>query len=162
MRILIHGMNYAPELVGIGKYTGELGAWLASRGHRVTVLTAPPYYPQWRVQEGTGPSGGGGNGWMGWKCSGPHSTCPARVTGKGRLLQEISFGASGLYWWSDLLAAATLGRGGGGVPTHDFRAGSGAPGPAPRHSSGYSRPGPAVGRGPGIGNPAAAACCWPG
>ena len=45
LRILIHGINYAPEFVGIGRYTGELGAWLGSRGHAVTVLTAPPYYP---------------------------------------------------------------------------------------------------------------------
>ncbi|MBU4234590.1 MAG: colanic acid biosynthesis glycosyltransferase WcaI, partial [Proteobacteria bacterium] len=49
MRILIHGINYAPEFVGIGRYTGELGAWLRSRGHAVTVLAAPPYYPAWRV-----------------------------------------------------------------------------------------------------------------
>ena len=51
LRILIHGINYAPEFVGIGRYTGELGAWLGSRGHAVTVLTAPPYYPEWRVPE---------------------------------------------------------------------------------------------------------------
>jgi colanic acid biosynthesis glycosyl transferase WcaI len=51
MRILIHGINYAPELIGIGRYTGEMGAWLASRGHKVTVLTALPYYPEWRVPE---------------------------------------------------------------------------------------------------------------
>lgn len=50
MRILIHGLNYAPELTGIGKYTGEMGAWLAERGHDVCVITAPPYYPWWQVQ----------------------------------------------------------------------------------------------------------------
>ncbi len=49
LRLLIHGINYAPEFVGIGRYTGELGAWLQSQGHAVTVLTAPPYYPSWRV-----------------------------------------------------------------------------------------------------------------
>jgi len=31
MRILIHSINYFPELTGIGKYTGEMAAWLASR-----------------------------------------------------------------------------------------------------------------------------------
>jgi colanic acid biosynthesis glycosyl transferase WcaI len=51
LHILIYGLNYAPELTGIGKYTGELGEWLASRGHEVTVVTAPPYYPAWRVRE---------------------------------------------------------------------------------------------------------------
>ncbi|MDC3008753.1 WcaI family glycosyltransferase [bacterium] len=49
MRILIYGLNYAPEPVGIGKYTGELGPWLAARGHSVRVITAPPYFPGWRV-----------------------------------------------------------------------------------------------------------------
>jgi hypothetical protein len=28
MRILIHGINFSPELTGIGKYSGELAAWL--------------------------------------------------------------------------------------------------------------------------------------
>ncbi|HEY9447160.1 MAG TPA: glycosyltransferase WbuB [Burkholderiales bacterium] len=52
LRILVHGINYAPELTGIGKYTGELCDWLAQRGHAVRVITAPPYYPEWRVQRG--------------------------------------------------------------------------------------------------------------
>lgn len=50
MRILIYGLNYAPELTGIGKYTGEMAAWLAERGHEVRVVTAPPYYPAWRIR----------------------------------------------------------------------------------------------------------------
>ena len=49
MRILIVGINYAPELTGIGKYTGEMAEWLAGRGHEVRVITAPPYYPAWQV-----------------------------------------------------------------------------------------------------------------
>jgi len=51
LRILVYGLNYAPELTGIGKYTGEMSAWLASRGHDVRVVTAPPYYPAWRIRE---------------------------------------------------------------------------------------------------------------
>lgn len=51
MRILIYGLNYAPELTGIGKYTGEMAAWLAQRGHQVRVVTAPPYYPAWRIRD---------------------------------------------------------------------------------------------------------------
>ncbi len=50
MKILIYGVNYYPELVGIGKYTGELGGWLSERGHNVTVITPPPYYPEWKHQ----------------------------------------------------------------------------------------------------------------
>jgi len=52
MRILIHGINFSPELTGIGKYSGEMAEWLAAQGHEVRVVTAPPYYPQWNVAEG--------------------------------------------------------------------------------------------------------------
>lgn len=51
MRILIYGLNYSPELTGIGKYTGEMASWLARRGHQVRVVTAPPYYPAWSIRE---------------------------------------------------------------------------------------------------------------
>jgi colanic acid biosynthesis glycosyl transferase WcaI len=49
MRIVVHTINYSPELTGIGKYTTEMCEWLAAQGHEVTVVTPPPYYPQWRV-----------------------------------------------------------------------------------------------------------------
>jgi colanic acid biosynthesis glycosyl transferase WcaI len=52
VRILIHGINYSPELTGIGKYTGEMAEWLAVRGHEVRVITAPPYYPEWKIGAG--------------------------------------------------------------------------------------------------------------
>jgi colanic acid biosynthesis glycosyl transferase WcaI len=52
MKILVYGLNYAPELTGIGKYTGELCAWLAKRGHSVKVVCGHPYYPNWRVADG--------------------------------------------------------------------------------------------------------------
>ena len=52
MKLLIYGINYWPELTGVGKYTGEMAEWLATRGHEVQVVTAPPYYPQWRVHDG--------------------------------------------------------------------------------------------------------------
>lgn len=57
MRILIHGINFSPELTGIGKYSGEMAAWLADQGHEVRVVTAPPYYPQWKIADGFA------NGW---------------------------------------------------------------------------------------------------
>ena len=52
MRILVYGINFAPEPIGIGKYTGEMAAWLAQQGHEVRVVTAPPYYPGWKMAEG--------------------------------------------------------------------------------------------------------------
>ncbi|MDI1235350.1 MAG: WcaI family glycosyltransferase [bacterium] len=50
-RILIIGINYSPELTGIGKYTGEMLEWLAENGYLCTVITSFPYYPNWKVQE---------------------------------------------------------------------------------------------------------------
>ncbi|MCB1658235.1 MAG: colanic acid biosynthesis glycosyltransferase WcaI, partial [Pseudomonadales bacterium] len=52
MNILIYGINYKPELTGIGKYTGEMAEWLAKQGHNVHVVTAPPYYPAWEISKG--------------------------------------------------------------------------------------------------------------
>jgi len=52
VRILIYGINFFPELTSTGKYTGEMAEWLAAGGHEVRVVTAPPYYPDWRVGEG--------------------------------------------------------------------------------------------------------------
>ena len=52
MKILIYGINFSPELTGIGKYTGEMAYWFADQGHDVRVITAPPYYPEWQVHKG--------------------------------------------------------------------------------------------------------------
>ena len=52
MRILIHGINFSPELVGTGKYTGEMADWLAQQGHEVRVVTAPPFNPASKVGKG--------------------------------------------------------------------------------------------------------------
>lgn len=52
MKILLYSANYWPEPTGIGKYSGEMAAWLASRGHEVRVVCAPPYYPAWSVAPG--------------------------------------------------------------------------------------------------------------
>lgn len=56
MKILFYGINYAPEITGIGKYSGEMCEWLAGKGHEVKIISAPPYYPEWRI-------GGGYSGW---------------------------------------------------------------------------------------------------
>ena len=48
----MYSLNYAPELTGIGKYNGELAPYMANKKVDVTVLTAPPYYPEWQVKSG--------------------------------------------------------------------------------------------------------------
>jgi colanic acid biosynthesis glycosyl transferase WcaI len=49
LRILVCGINYAPDLIGIAKYNTELCEALAGFGHEVRVVTAPPYYPAWKI-----------------------------------------------------------------------------------------------------------------
>jgi colanic acid biosynthesis glycosyl transferase WcaI len=49
MKILLYGVNFAPEPTGVGKYSGEMATWLADRGHSIRVVTAPPYYPNWEI-----------------------------------------------------------------------------------------------------------------
>jgi colanic acid biosynthesis glycosyl transferase WcaI len=55
MKVLMISLNYAPEVTGVGKYSAELAEWLALRGHAIRVITASPYYPEWRVQPGYNP-----------------------------------------------------------------------------------------------------------
>ena len=47
--LLVIGLNYAPEPVGIGPYTAGLCEALVRSGHRVTAIVGKPYYPRWRA-----------------------------------------------------------------------------------------------------------------
>ena len=49
MHILFCGINYAPDLIGVSKYNTELCEWLKDNGHKIRVITAPPYYPAWSI-----------------------------------------------------------------------------------------------------------------
>ena len=50
-RVLLISHNFSPELVGMGKYNGEMINWLVEQGHDCTVITTFPYYPFWKVQK---------------------------------------------------------------------------------------------------------------
>ena len=52
MKTLIYGLNFSPELTGVGKYTGELAKYLSSKKYSIKVITSPPYYPDWKVFPG--------------------------------------------------------------------------------------------------------------
>jgi len=142
MRVLIVSMNTAPELVGVGKYTGELASSLADQGHAVRVVAAPPYYPDWQVRAG----------WSRWRwqreTSGKVVTyrcplyVPRRPSGLRRMLHLASFAASsaavtlwlGGFWRPDAvivvepnlltapcaLAAARLAKGCAWLHVQDF------------------------------------------
>ena len=50
MKILIYGLHFKPDLIGIGKYTGEMTDWLFDQGNEMKVITAPSYYPEWKLK----------------------------------------------------------------------------------------------------------------
>lgn len=107
MKILLLGLNYAPEQIGTGPYTTGLVQALAERGHEVRAVVGQPYYPEWRPR----------SGYRGWSRE-DHGTTriyrvphfiPARPTGTKRLLHQLSFAmaaaplmfSAGLLWRPD-------------------------------------------------------------
>ena len=90
-RVLIIGLNYAPERVGIGPYTQGLAQALADNGAKVEAVVAKPYYPQWQTM----PAYAGG----GWRREqdGPVklTRCPiyvpAQPSGLKRIIHLASF-----------------------------------------------------------------------
>ena len=97
MKILILGLNFHPELTGIGKYTGEMAAYLGAQGHEVRAITTPPYYPHWKVQPGyRWWAYGRREEWCGvevWRCP---LWVPRSPTGINRVLHLLSFAVSSL------------------------------------------------------------------
>jgi colanic acid biosynthesis glycosyl transferase WcaI len=91
MRILLYGINFAPELTGIGKYTGEMGAWLSAQGHEVRVVTAPPYYPEWKIDPAYNGREHKVSVWRGVKVWRAPLWVPRRPSGAKRLLHLASF-----------------------------------------------------------------------
>ena len=51
MRIVVWGINYAPELTGISPYNISLCEFLQRRGDDVEMLTTFAYYPAWQKRE---------------------------------------------------------------------------------------------------------------
>lgn len=96
MKILLYGINFAPELTGIGKYTGEMAAWLAARGHSVRVVTAPPYYPAWQVSIGFNARHYTTEVWQGVTVYRAPLWVPRQPGGLKRLLHLASFALASL------------------------------------------------------------------
>ena len=93
-RLLIIGLNYAPEEVGIGPYTAGLAEALVERGHQVEAIVGKPYYPRWKIN----PAFSGG-GWRRRREAGVKITrCPLYVpiepTGLRRIIHLASFALS--------------------------------------------------------------------
>lgn len=104
MKLLILGINYAPEKIGIAVYTSDLARSLVQAGHDVRVLTAKPYYPEWQVQRAYRRPF-----WWSETCDGVRVLrCPIYVpshpSGVRRLLHHVSFALSALVpgLWSGI------------------------------------------------------------
>lgn len=93
-RWLIYGINMAPELTGIGKYTGEMAARLAAQGYDVTVVTAYPYYPHWKLDPARPNWRWSTEMWQGVRIIRCPIWVPAAPTAKSRILHLISFALS--------------------------------------------------------------------
>lgn len=52
MHFLTVTLNYTPETTAVAPFNTGLCEHLVARGHRVTVITAFPHYPQWRTFDG--------------------------------------------------------------------------------------------------------------
>jgi colanic acid biosynthesis glycosyl transferase WcaI len=52
MRIIVWGINYAPEFIGIAPQNVTLCEFLEGQGHDVEMVTTFPYYPAWRKLPG--------------------------------------------------------------------------------------------------------------
>ncbi|MXP47735.1 WcaI family glycosyltransferase [Altererythrobacter luteolus] len=95
MNILIFGLNYAPEEIGIGPYTSNLAEFMLSRGHEVSVIAGNPYYPEWRLGAGYKQelSEEMVNGVR--VCRVPHFI-PVKPTGSMRVAHHLSFARNAL------------------------------------------------------------------
>lgn len=97
-RVLLLGINFSPELTGIGKYSGEMINWMTEKGNECTVVTTFPYYPTWSVQK---PYNGkfykrevSKNGRLNvYRCP---IYVPKEPTGKKRIIHDASFFCSSL------------------------------------------------------------------
>jgi len=104
-QLLIYGINFAPELTGIGKYTSDMVDWLVEKKVNCVVITSFPYYPYWQVQK---PYKGFfykkevlNNGLLTiYRCP---MYVPKKATGLKRILHEASFLFSSFFVFVYLL-----------------------------------------------------------
>ncbi len=97
MRILLVGLNYAPEKVGIAVYSTGLAEALVEAGHQVQVVAGQPYYPRWRTEPG----------YPAWRWTrsvengvtvhrAPHYV-PSNPTGIRRVIHHLTFALASAY-----------------------------------------------------------------
>src|ERR1051325_1807386 len=91
MRVVVWGINYAPEFAGIAPHNVALCEFLASNGHEVQMVTSFPYYPSWEKllgDRGQLYRSENINGVSVHRC---WQFVPKRVSALNRILHEASF-----------------------------------------------------------------------
>ncbi|OPY60499.1 MAG: Alpha-D-kanosaminyltransferase [Syntrophorhabdaceae bacterium PtaU1.Bin034] len=49
LNVVVYSIHYSPEQIGIGVFNRGMAEYLARHGHHVTVVTAFPWYPSWKI-----------------------------------------------------------------------------------------------------------------
>jgi len=96
MKLLILGLNYAPEPTGIAVYTSGMAEFLAKAGHQVQVIAGQPYYPGWRIMDGHSSWSYGRTRENGVDVTRVPLYIPPRPTSMRRLLHHASFALAAL------------------------------------------------------------------
>jgi len=96
LRILVVGLNYAPEPTGIAPYTSALAKGLSELGHRVVVKTTHPHYPDWRIRPGYGRWSHNEN-IAGVRVQRLLHYVPRNPSSLRRVLSEVSFGLRAMF-----------------------------------------------------------------
>ena len=114
MKILIYSVYFSPDLTGNGKYVGEMASWLASQGHSVRVITAPPYYPKWELPSQYKAPIYRREEWQGVRVWRAPLWVPAKPGGAARLLHLLTFAMTSLpvmlrqiLWRPDIVLTVT-------------------------------------------------------
>ena len=96
MRVLVASINFHPDHSGIALYSTDCAAFLAERGHTVTMVTGFPYYPSWRKRPGDRGALFRTETWRGMRVLRGYLYVPRRVDTVRRILHELSFAAFAL------------------------------------------------------------------
>jgi len=98
MHILLLTMIYTPDRTGIAPLTTELCEYLTAHGHKVSVITTFPHYPEWKIREDykdklwLRETIGGVDVYRGWVY------LPPERTSLNRIIYDTTFAVSSLLW----------------------------------------------------------------
>ena len=93
MKLLIYGLHFKPDLIGIGKYTGEMTDWFFAKDYETRTITAPSYYPEWKLKQHSWWYKKEDTPYITWRCP---IFVPSQPKGITRLLHLFSFALSSI------------------------------------------------------------------